>query len=272
MLPFHLLLQGFRGVSAAISETNLDLIAAGVAFYAMLAVFPAAAAVIALFGFFADPGIVEEQMALLRNLVPPEAFVIVDQQVSDLIATQSRTLGWATLLSLFAALWSTRAGVSAMSRGLNAIYGTRPRSGVWQTLNVLMMTLLLVGLVICALAVVVVVPAVLAFLPLGGLEARSLELARLLLMVAVWLIGLRILYQFGPNHASETPKRTWPGSVCALLLWGAASWGFSLYVSNFGSYNRVYGSIGAVVILLMWFFISAYAVLLGAALNRALDR
>lgn len=259
-----------RAVWAAMIEGQLDMIAAGVAFYAILAIFPAFTAVAALFGFLADPSIVEEQLVVLEELVPPEAFAVIDTQARVLIDASSSTLGLASLIALLTAIWSTRAGVCALVRGLTQLYGTSPRKGLAHLVMSLALTLSLIGLAIGALLVVIVAPVLLAFLPLTGSGAQAVEALRLLLMLGVGLLGMQILYRFGPNHGGRPPERTWPGSVFALLVWGAASWGFSLFVASFNSFNQVYGSIAAVVILLMWFYISAYAVLLGAAVNRVL--
>jgi membrane protein len=257
---------------AITSAANLDLIAAGVAFYAMLAVFPAVAAVVALLGFVADPALVDEQLEVLRGLMPPEAFALLDGQVSALIAANSSVLGWATLLSLGAALWSTRAGVGALVRGLNAVYGLRPRAGFWHSAWAMALTLVLIGMVLLAFVAVIVVPVVLAVLPLGAATSIALVVLRWAMLVSVGLSALWLVYRYGPNHGQGggPPRWTGPGVLLALVLWLAPSWGFSTYLGYVGSYNRVYGSIGAVVLLLMWFFLTAYAVLLGAALNRAL--
>ncbi|MEL7115282.1 MAG: YihY/virulence factor BrkB family protein [Pseudomonadota bacterium] len=252
------------------AERNLDLIAAGVAFYAMLAIFPAVASVVALWGFVADPAIVDEQLDVLRGVMPPEAFALLDRQVGALIAANSTTLGWATLVSLGAALWSTRAGVGALVRGLNAVYGVPSRAGFWHSLTAMSMTIVLLALVLSALVSVVAIPVALAFLPPGDFTSLILEVARWVLLLAVGISGLWAIYRYGPNHTADTPAWILPGVLLALVLWVAASWAFATYVSYFANYNRVYGSIGAVVVLLMWFFITAYAVLLGAALNRAL--
>ncbi len=118
---------------------------------------------------------------------------------------------------------------------------------------------------------VIVIPVVLVFLPLGPLTNLALVSARWLLLVGVGLLGLWLVYRFAPNH--NLSRRRWasPGALFALILWAAASWGFSYYLGNFGNYNQIYGSIGAVIALLMWLFISAYAVLIGAALNAEID-
>ncbi|MCP3971458.1 MAG: YihY/virulence factor BrkB family protein [Rhodobacteraceae bacterium] len=270
--PAHLSLRLLRGVMHSMTERNLDLIAAGVAFYAMLAVFPAFAAVIALWGFVSDPAVVEEQLQMLRGLIPAEGFSLLDAQVRVLVEANSATLGWATVLSTGAALWSVRAGVGALLRGLNVIYGNAPRPGFWHLMAVTAATLGLIGLALAALLAVVVVPVVLVFLPLGLATGWALTAARWVLLVAVGLAGLWLIYRFAPNHAEPHSRWVSPGVLFALALWVAASWGFTVYLTSFGSYNQVYGSIGAVIVLLLWFYLTAYAILLGAALNAELSR
>ncbi len=263
-----------RGLVRQMSRRNLDLIAAGVAFYAMLAVFPAAAAVIALWGIVADPVIVNDQLGMLEGLIPPAGFAVLENQVLRLIDNQAGRLGWASLISTAAALWATRAGVGALVRGLNAIYGKAPRSGFWHALAALALTLALVALALVALAAVVAVPVVVAFLPLGPASALGLSIARWTLLGAVGVSGLWLVYKFGPNHGRRSGRvaLALPGVALALVLWAAASWAFTAYLDNFASFTLVYGSIGAVVILLMWVYLSAYAVLIGAALNAVLAR
>ena len=252
-------------------DRHLDLIAAGVAFYAMLAVFPAVAAVIALWGFVSDPRVVEEQLGLLQGVIPPEAFALLAGQVRALIATNDSALGLTTALSTGAAIWSARAGVGALLRGLNAIYGIERRGGFLHAVTALGFTGALVAVALLTLASLVGVPVVLAYLPLGAWTELALTLLRWGVALSVMLLGLGVVYRYGPNRPHRPPWIS-VGAVVALGLWAVASLGLTLYLRNFGSYNEVYGSIGAVIALLMWFFISAYAVLLGAAVNAQVER
>lgn len=259
-------------VFVRLGQRNVGLISAGVAFFSILAIFPGLAAVIALFGFLADPGIIREQMTLLREFAPDEAFRLLDTQVTALLSANQSTLGWATLISTAAALWSARAGVAALQRGLNAIYGADNRGSLWQVLSALGLTLALVGVVLVALLAVIVVPILLALVPLGPLAGPVLAVVPWIVALGVLVLGLALIYRYGPNHGSGAePHRVVPGIVLAVLVWAAASIGFSYYLQNFGSYNQVYGSIGAVIALLMWFYIGAFVVLLGACLNAEMD-
>ncbi|MDF0601095.1 YihY/virulence factor BrkB family protein [Psychromarinibacter sp. C21-152] len=260
-----------NGVSDAITERNLDLIAAGVAFYAMFAIFPAVAAIIALWGFLADPEVVEEQLGMLRAFVPDDGFSVLKRQVDRLIRTNESTLGWATLISTGVALWSTRAGVGALTRGLNAAYGTIPRYGFWGIAWSVFMTGALVLVALLALASVVVLPVLLNIFPLGRFTEAALTVAQWTLTGGVTLGTLGLLYRYAPNHRGRRPRWLSLGAVLALVIWAVASVAFSFYMANWGSYNEVYGSIGAIIALLMWFFISALSILLGAAVNAEFD-
>ncbi|SLN39331.1 YihY/virulence factor BrkB family protein [Roseisalinus antarcticus] len=257
----------FTSVSHEIERTNLGLISAGCAFFGMVAIFPAIAAIIAIFGLVADVDVVRDQLGLLRDIMPEQAYLLLARQVNSLLNTRSHTLGWASAVSILFALWSARAGVAAIMRGLNEIHGTPNRGGLRQALVALLLTVALVSVAVVSLVAVVVAPVVLAFLPLGPAATWAAEAVRWGLALAVLLIGLGILYRYGPNARGHRPKWLTPGSTFAVVTWLAASIGFSIYLTNFGNYNKVYGSIGAVIALLMWFYISAYLVLLGAVLN-----
>ncbi len=257
---------------AMADQANLGLIAAGVAFFAMFAIFPALAAIIAVFGLVADPSIVESQLELMRDVIPTEAFYLFDAQISRLLGARADTLGWATALSTGVALWSARAGVAALMRGLNAIKGEPNRGGIGHYAVALLLTICLVGIAVIALLIVVIAPIVLAFLPLGGVAALALEAIRWSVALFILLAALALLYRFGPNTVDVRTGWVSPGAIVVVVVWIAASVGFSAYLRNFGSYNEVYGSIGAVIALLMWLYISAYLVLLGAVLNVVLHR
>ncbi|PJI92321.1 membrane protein [Yoonia maricola] len=249
------------------SEKHLGLIAAGVAFFGMFGIFPGIAAVIAIFGLIADPVVIAEQLALMEDIIPPDAYNLIASQVFRLVAAPSDALGWATAVSIALALWSCRAGVAALIGGLNAIAGQRMRNGVWQMVVALMLTVALVTLAIVALTVVVIVPIGLAFIPVANSTAWLLEGIRWLVALGVLMIGLSLLYRFGPARIGSRGRWITVGAFVVVVLWVAASAGLSYYLTNFASYNEVYGSIGAVIGLLLWLYVSAYLILLGAALN-----
>lgn len=252
-------------------QAELDLIAAGVAFYAFLAIFPAAAAIIAIWGFISDPSVIRQEVELLHGFLPEDAYSLILGQVEALLAMPGGNLGLTTLLSTSLALWSARAGVAALIRGLNAIHHLPNRSGHWHQLRALVLTFVLVGLVLAALLMAVVMPLVLAYLP-SAVPRSMLADSNLLLGILAGVLAVGLAYRLGPNYTKTRPPLLSWGLLVAVVLWVLATRGFMLYLANFSSYNRVYGSIGAVVVMLMWLYVSAYAVLLGAAVDAERNR
>lgn len=256
---------------SAIDARNLGLISAGVAFFAFLAVFPAVAALIAILGFLADPAVIAPRLEMLSEFVPQEAYGLLSEQVLRLISVNDSTLGWATALSVAAALWSSRRGVSALVQGLNTIHDSSNRGGMRHAATALGLTLALIGVALVAIITMLVSPLVLAFVPLGPAEALLVRAANWTLTLAVVVMGIALVYRFGPTRR---PRIRWfsPGLFVAVVLWAASSFGFSQFLANFGNYNEIYGSIGAIIALMMWFYISAWVVLFGAVLNSELER
>ena len=252
-----------------VGERNIGLIAAGIAFFALLAVFPGVAALIAFWGFMSDPAVIESQLDLVREFLPDDAFGLLTGQVDRLVSAHDSTLGLATLISTAVTLWSARLGMGALILGLNAVHGVPNRGGVGHTVMALLLTLALIGVAILAMATVVVLPVVLAFFPLGGWAFWALRIANWVVVLVVIAGAVALVYRFGPNMR---PRVRWvsPGLALAVALWAVASVGFAEFLSRFGDYGAIYGSLGAVIALLMWFYISAYAVLLGAVLNAQL--
>ena len=248
-------------------EKHLGLIAAGVAFFGMFGIFPAIAAVIAIFGLVADPVVIAEQLVLMEEVIPPDAYNLLSVQMNRLIAAPSQNLGWATIVSILLALWSARAGVAALIGGLNAIAGHRMRNGLVQLFVAYVLTMVLVGMAIIAVIAVVIVPILLAFIPVTNFTGWLIEGARWLVALGVITLALSLLYRFGPARIGNRGRWLTIGAVVVVVVWVAASAGLSFYLTNFASYNEVYGSIGAVIGMLLWLYISAYLILLGAALN-----
>ncbi len=253
-------------------DRNLGLIASGVAFWAMLAIFPAIAALIALWGYRADPSVVAAQLPMAREFLPEEGYRLLSNQVNALVAQNVSTLGWTSVISTLVALWSARTGVGALVQGVNAISDKQNRGGLRDILTAFVLTFALMGVAIIALVSIVVLPIILAFVPLGPLAGLAVTTVNWIIAVSVVVMGISVIYRYGLNRPGERPRWFTPGLWLAVALWALASWSFSYYLSNFGNYNEIYGSIGAVIALLMWFYISAYVVLIGAALNAELDR
>jgi membrane protein len=258
------------GVWTEAGKRHIGLIAAGVAFFGMFGLFPGIAAVIAVFGLVADPVVVSDQLELMREVIPEGAYGIFEAQIQSLLNARSDTLGWATFVSIMLALWSSRAAVGALISGIDAIEMAPQRGGIRQMFVALLLTASLVLLATVALMTVVVVPVILAFVPLQFYTVWILEGLRWLIALAVLFLGLSILYRFGPNMKPD--RRPWItlGAAIVVVVWIVASAGLSYYLTNFASYNEVYGSIGAVIGLLLWLYITAYLILWGAVINAKL--
>lgn len=264
-------------MSDRMSEINIGLVSAGVGFYGLLAVFPTMTAIVALWGLFADPTVVAEEVQTLEPMLPEEGFAILEDQVSSLASGASRTLGWASGVSLLAALWASRSGVAAIIGGLNKVHACRARGGIAHAAIALALSAGMILTALIALASVVVAPVVLTLVPLGPFTGVALDLLRWVIGVGVVLFAIGALYRFGPND--KITKPVWrragvvtPGAIVAVVLWAIVSWGFSTYLANFGNYDRVYGSLGAVIALLMWLYLSGFTVLLGAIFDVELAR
>lgn len=264
--------DAFKASLAQAGEANLALISAGVAFFAMLSLFPALAALIAVLGLVSDPTVVVAQLEEVRGLLPDDVYDILNTQVTGLVTARADTLGWAGVLSLMVALWSARAGVGAMIIGLNTVYGERNRKAARHYLHALLLTVSLVAVGIVALLTVVVAPIVLAFVPLGPFGNALADMIRWSVAIAVIFAGVGVLYRFGPNRRAARLSWLSTGAILAVISWAVISVGFSYYVANFGNYNQVYGSIGAVIAMLVWLWISSFLILFGAALNAQIER
>ena len=259
-------------VIGRVGDGHFGLVAAGVAFYAMFAVFPGLGAAVALWGLVADPGVIRGYLEVAERFLPPEAGQLVHDQVMGLILAPRTALQWTTILSLAIALYSARAGVSALIQGLDVVHRAKPRGWIWGYVVEFIVTAALIGALFVALVTVVVVPILLSYVQLGTFEAWLTKVLPFGAMFVLVLTCLSILYRFGPNVEGgfRSPWIT-VGVLVAAAAWAGVSIGFSVYLANFNSYNAIYGSIGAVIILMMWLYLSVWAVLLGGAINAELE-
>ncbi len=256
-----------------IGEGHFGLIAAGVAFYAMFAVFPGLAASVAIWSLVSDPAIIAQYLKVAETFLPTDAATLIHDQVMGLLATPRATLGWATFVSVSIALYSARAGVAAIIAGLMVVNRATPRGLLWGFAVDIIMTLALILALFTAFVTVIVVPIVLRYVDLGPLNVWLLAVLPWAAMTVLVMTCLAILYRFGPNrpNGAERPYVA-PGVLVAAVSWSLVSFAFSAYLANFDSYNRVYGSIGAVVALLMWLYLSVWTVLFGGVINAELSQ
>jgi membrane protein len=255
-----------------LGRNNVSMIAAGVAYNELFAMFPAMAALVSIYGLFADPADVERQVGQMSGILPEQAVSLIGEQLHTVAGSSQGALGLSLAVSVLLALWGATRGVKALMTSLNIVYGEEEKRGFLR-LNLVALGLTLAAVVfgVLALVFVAVVPAFLKLITLPAIFADLLSLARWPILALAVLLGLAVLYRFAPSRSQ--PRWRWVtwGAAVATLLWIVGSLLFSFYVANFGSYNETYGSVGAVIVLLLWFYLTAFIVLLGGQINAELE-
>jgi membrane protein len=274
--PYHIPLRGWWQVVQRVwtesGRDNLSVVAAGCAFFALFSIFPALSALISIYGLTTDAATVEQQFGIFAGLLPGQAYDVVIEQIRRIAEASGQTLGWSLALSLGLALWSANAGTQALFAALNIAYEEPERRNLFQFyLSAFTFTLMgILGGVIMLLAIVYV-PILFAFAGFSHGFEMFVRVARWPFLAVFVLCLLALLYRYGPCRRSAKWHWVSVGSVFATMVWLLASAAFSLYVSNFAHYDRTYGSLGAVIILLFWLYITFYIVLLGAEINAELE-
>jgi membrane protein len=270
--PLQIPPQGWKDillrVKAETKRDNLSLVAAGVAFYFMLALFPALIATVSVYGLVADPLTVEKQVGQLLRLLPPEAGAIIADQLRTIGHGAGAGLGLSLVVSVLVALWSASKGAKALIAGLNIAYEEEERRGlVRQQLVYLAFTLGFVAFAALSIGMIAVLPHLTGWLPLGRFGTGLTFALTWALVLGLLLLGLAAVYRYGPSR--NNPRWQWVsvGSAVAAVLWLVASLAFSWYASRFGSFNETYGTLAGGVLLLLWLQITAYVTLLGAEMN-----
>jgi membrane protein len=262
-----------RRAMAEVKEDNVSLLAAGVAFYAMLAIFPAIIALVTVYGMVADPAEVESQVSEFAKSLPSGADQLITEQLNNVVNAGEQALSIGLAISLLAVLWSASSGVQGLVKSLNLVYDERETRGFLKLRGLsLLLTLAAIVVAVVALALIAVFPAVIDDLGLGQAGELAASISRWVVLALLVLVALAVLYRYAPDRAN--PRWRWVswGALVALVLWLLGSFGFSWYVDNFGKYNQTYGALAAVIILLLWLYLSAFAVLLGAELDAEIER
>jgi membrane protein len=256
-----------------ISDQNLFLIAGGVTYAVLLGLFPGLAALVSLYGLVFDVGQIEKQVAALSGVLPAQTQELLSQELHSLVQGSSGTLGFTAIVSLLLALWSASRGMSGLITAINIAYEEKEqRSFLKFNLLALVITLGLTVGGILAIALIAILPAVVQLVAVGPATKWLLLLVQWPLLIVLVMAGLAVLYRFAPDR--EEPQWRWvsPGAIAATVFWIIASIGFTVYVANFNSYDKTYGSLGGMVILLTWLYLSALMVLLGAVINAQSER
>ena len=247
--------------------------AAGVTFYVLLALFPAIASLISVYGLFTDPASLREQLNGMQGLIPGGGLDIIREQVTALTGSGGKALGLGAIVGVLTSLWSTNAGMKSLFDALNVVYHEHEDRGfVRLTLTSFAFTLGAIAFVILALLAVVALPIVLNLVALGSVADALLQLARWPVMVVVVGLALTLIYRYGPSRKQARWQWVSWGGAAAAIGWVVVSLAFSYYVAHFGSYNKTYGSLGAAIGFMTWIWISSIVVLMGAELNAELEQ
>ena len=247
---------------------NMPIIAGGVAFFGFLAIFPSLIALISIYGLVASPEQAAEQVESFTAGLPESAQTLIETQVENITDNAGGALTLSLVVSILGALWSSSGGVSNLVKAVNIAYDeVEARNFIKLRALSLALTLGAVVFVVLAIGLIAVVPVVLDALPLGGLTTVLLQILRWGLLLFMVMGSLAVLYRVAPDR--DSPQLQWVslGAVVVTVVWVLVSVGFSLYVNNFGSYDKTYGAIAGVIVLMLWLYLTCYLVLLGAEIN-----
>jgi membrane protein len=254
-----------------LGKDRVSILAAAVAFYALLSIFPALSALVSLYGLIADPDAVRMQLETLQGLMPAEALSLLSGWLDSLLTSPRSSFGLGLLVSLAISLWIARNATGTMIVALNVAFAAAEERGIVRyNVVALLLTALLILLGVIGVVLVAVLPALIDLLPLTATIKSSISLVRWPILAVLIVIAIATIYHFGPARSDRRWGWSSAGAIFATLLWIAGSVAFSKYVGQFASYDKTYGSIGAVVVLLLWFWLGAYSVIAGAELNAAI--
>jgi membrane protein len=259
-------------VKDRIKEDQIPIISAGVAFYAFLAIFPGIMALVSIYGLALDAQSAQDQINRLATILPEESISLIEGRIDKLMETSSSALGWGTLFGFLIAIWSSNRGIRSLFTGLDVAYRVENRRNFFkQYAMTLTFTLGAIIVIIVSLAFIVLFPVLVNTIGLPETIESLIKWLRWPLMGIIIISAISLIYKYGPSR--DTPGYRWVvlGATVATILWLIASWGFSVYVSNFGNFSEIYGSLSAVVILLFWLFITSFIILAGGELNCATE-
>ena len=247
---------------------NMPIIAGGVAFFGFLAIFPALIALISIYGMVASPEQAAEQVESFTAGLPGSAQDLIEEQVTNITQNAGGALTFSLIASVLGALWSSSGGVSNLVKAVNIAYDEVEARNFFKLRALsLALTIGAIVFVVLAIGLIAVVPVVLDALPLGGFGTAIAQILRWSLLLFMVMGSLAVLYRVAPDR--DAPQLRWVslGSVVVTVVWVLLSVGFSIYVNNFGSYDKTYGAIAGVIVLMLWLYLTCFLVLLGAEIN-----
>jgi membrane protein len=260
-------------VVASLKTDHVSLLAAGVAFKGLLALFPSLVAIISIWGLVADPAEVTDQLEGLTGALPSGAAELLNDQMTAVAAGDDATLGTALVISVLLALWAASGGMAGLIEGINAAYDEvdRRKFPVKRGLALLLTLGAILGLLV-TIGLIAVLPAALGELGLGQVGELAVRIGTWPALAILAMGGLALLYKVSPDR--DQPRLRWAswGAVIATVLWLIGSAGFTLYVENFGNFGETYGTFAGIIVLMLWLMLTSFVVLLGAEINAELER
>ena len=259
-------------VKNEVSEDRVSMIAAAMAYYSLLALVPAITSIILIYAWVSDPAEISGHVSSMSQFLPAEMQNILKDQLTTLSSQAPTALGLSAIASLLFSLWSASKGSTAIIDGLNVVYGEKNDRGfIKSTFIALTFTLLAAVLMVLAIGVIVGIPAFFGQFNLNPLFKTAVTAASWVVLLGIFSFYLSFIYRYAPNR--NQPKWKWVswGAVIASILWAIVSALFSWYATQFGDFNKTYGSLGAVIVLMMWFYLSSFVVLLGGEINAELE-
>lgn len=261
-----------KRVFKSLGSDHVSLVAGGVAFFSFMAIFPSLSALISLYGLVMDPAQVSEQIGQMASILPAQARDLLNDILMNITSSSDEQLGWSLAVSIVLSIWSANKGTSALFEGLNIVYNESEKRSFIK-LKSLTLSFTLLGFIgaIFSLILIVGISAVIERLGLANWLETLVSLIRWPILAALFMLALALSYKFAPSR--NDPKLKWVsvGAIVATCLWLVLSAGFAYYAANFGNYDEVYGSLAAVVITLLWLFLTVITILLGAEINGEME-
>lgn len=274
--PGEIPISGWKAIGSRvisqITKDHVQIVSAGVGFYFFMALFPTLVAALSIYGLVADPASIESHISALSGILPVEATGMIDSFIKPIVSKPDQTLGWGLIFSILLSIWSANQGTSALFEGVNIAYNEQDDRNFFKRTGITLL-FTVAGIILGLLSIIVIVlfPALVDKIQLGSTVETILGWARWVILALIIVFALGVIYKKAPDR--DNPEIKWVswGSVIAAVLWIGGSLLFSWYVKNFGSYDDMYGSFAAVIIMLFWLFLTSFIILLGAEINSEME-
>ena len=274
--PHEIPKQGWKDVlkrvKQGIKEDRLSMISAAMAYYALFAFVPALSAIVLMYAWISDPAEIQSHINIISDFIPPEGRTILNNQLGALAGKASSSIGFGAIGALVIALWSASKGSKAIIEAMNMIYEEKETRGFFK-LNFFALGMTLLGAVlgILAIGVIVVVPVLMKFVDFLPMTSTLATVGSWALLLGIFSFYLSFAYRFAPDRENAKWKWVSWGAVFSAVSWALVSALFSWYAKEFGNFNKTYGSLGAIIVLMTWFYISSFVVLIGAEINAEME-